>query len=122
MKTRQYFILFKLGIIFFTPIVLLILPSNFFDEGPVMCVSGLLFDMECYACGLTRACMHLIHLDFEEAFAYNMMSFIVMPILPVVWYQWFKKELNALVRTGFQLTKNLQSVFLRTGVLKPVTR
>jgi hypothetical protein len=92
MKARYYFTIAKLVFIVVTPIVLLILPANFFDTGTPMCLSKIFFDVECYACGLTRACQHLIHFEFEEAYAYHMMSFIVLPLLAVVWAQWFLKE------------------------------
>jgi len=92
MKFRYYFTITKLAFIIITPIVLLILPANFFDSGESICLSKVLFNMECYACGMTRACMHLIHLQFEEAYAYNMLCFIVLPLLGVIWVQWFLKE------------------------------
>jgi uncharacterized protein DUF2752 len=75
-----------------TPVILLLLPATFFDHGQSLCISQLLFHRACPACGMTRGCMHLIHLDFENAFAYNMMSFIVLPLMGVVWVQWFIKE------------------------------
>jgi hypothetical protein len=70
----------------------MLLPADFFDSGKSVCLSKIFFDVECYACGLTRGIMHLIHLQFEEAFAYNMLSFVVLPLLAVVWIQWFFKE------------------------------
>lgn len=92
MQFRYYFTIAKLVFIVATPIVLLILPADFFDKGESVCLSKVLFDVECYACGLTRACMHLIHLEFEEAYAYHMLSFIIFPVLAVFWAFWFFKE------------------------------
>ena len=92
MNFRYYFTLLKLVVITITPVVLLLLPAGFFDAGESICLSKLLLNMECPACGMTRACMHLIHFDFEEAYAYNMMCFIVLPLLGVVWIQWGIKE------------------------------
>lgn len=94
MKFKYLFTQAKLAFIVFTPPVLLLLPADFFDNRKSLCLSKLLFDFECYACGLTRGIMHLIHLQFEEAFAYNMLSFIVLPLLIVIWIQWFFKEWN----------------------------
>jgi hypothetical protein len=94
MKSRFIFTQAKLLLIVLTPIVLLILPAGFFDNGETICLSKLILGTECYACGITRGIMHLIHLDFEEAFAYNMLSFIVLPLLIVIWVQWFFKEWN----------------------------
>ena len=93
MKFRYYFTIAKLAVIIFTPVVLMFLPADFFDNGSQsLCISRLLFDQECPACGMTRACQHLIHFDFEDAFAYNMMSFIALPFLGVVWIKWGLKE------------------------------
>jgi hypothetical protein len=92
MKLKYYFSAAKLVLLVGLPIVLLTLPKDFFDTGDSVCLLKILFDFECYACGMTRACMHLIHFDFENAFAYNMASFLAFPALAVVWVQWFIKE------------------------------
>jgi hypothetical protein len=92
MRSNSYFSVAKLVLIVVIPIVLLRLPAAFFDNGKSLCVSRLLFNIECLACGMTRACMHLIHFQFEEAFAYNMMSFIVLPLVGVLWIKWGLKE------------------------------
>jgi hypothetical protein len=91
-KGRFIFTISKLIFIVLTPVILLFLPANFFDNGRSVCLSQVLFGVECYGCGMTRAIMHLIHLDFENAFAYNMLSFIVLPLLIIIWIQWFFKE------------------------------
>lgn len=67
------------------PIVLLILPVDFFDKGESVCLSKSLAGIECYACGMTRATMHFIHFDFEAAWAFNKLSFIVVPLLFPLW-------------------------------------
>lgn len=80
------------------PLCLLLLPADFFDKGQTLCVSKLLTSTDCPACGLTRACMHLIHFQFEEAYAFNMFSFIAFPVLSVVWAMLFVKDLKRLIR------------------------
>ena len=72
------------------PIVLLILPADYFDKGQSICVSVLLFDKNCYACGMTRAIQHLIHLDFQQASEFNKLS-LVLPLLIVSYYNTLKK-------------------------------
>lgn len=91
---NYYFTIAKMAFMVLVPVVLLILPSDFFDSGQSLCLSRLLLDMECFACGMTRAIMHLIHLDFETAYSYNFLSFIVFPLLCILWSQWFIKELK----------------------------
>ena len=86
----------KINRIYFTililiPIVLLILPADYFDKGQSICVSVLLFDKNCYACGMTRAIQHLIHLDFQKASEFNKLSFLVLPLLIVSYYNTLKK-------------------------------
>ena len=62
------------------PLLLIILPANFFDSGQSMCLSIIILDRECYGCGMTRAIQHLIHFDFIDAYHYNKLSFIVLPL------------------------------------------
>ena len=86
----------KINRIYFTilillPIVLLILPADYFDKGQSICVSVLLFDKNCYACGMTRAIQHLIHLDFQQASEFHKLSFLVLPLLIVSYYNTLKK-------------------------------
>lgn len=67
------------------PVFLLLLPAHFFDDGPSICLSVLLLGQECFACGLTRATMHLIHFDIEGAYALNKASFVLFPLLVYLW-------------------------------------
>ena len=92
LKVRYYVTIVKLAVIVIVPPLLLALPATFFDNGESICLSRLIANMECPACGLTRGCMHLIHMDWEEAYAYNMMSFIALPLVSIVWLQWGFKE------------------------------
>ena len=78
-------------------LILLILPSDYFDDGESMCVSVMLFDTECYACGMTRGIMHLIHGEFSKAYDFNILSLIVFPLIVVYYFVElvkFRKTLN----------------------------
>lgn len=67
-------------------LVLWVLPANFFDDtGIVVCVSRWLLDVECYACGLTRAVQHALHFEFAAAYAFNRLVVVVLPLLVAVW-------------------------------------
>ncbi|MGK0366622.1 MAG: hypothetical protein ACI85O_003697 [Saprospiraceae bacterium] len=73
------------------PIVLWIMPADFFDSSDlILCPSRLFFDFECYGCGLTRAIMHLHHFDFEEALYFNGFSYFMYPAFISVWFIWIK--------------------------------
>jgi len=84
------------------PLVLLALPATFFDHGQSLCLSKLLADMECYGCGMTRAIMHLIHLDFAQAWFYNKLSVVVFPLLSFLYAQEFLKEVKLARRSQKQ--------------------
>jgi hypothetical protein len=76
-----------LSLLLIGPIILLVLDANFFDKGQSICLSVLLLDKSCFGCGMTRAVQHLIHFDFNKAYYFNKLSFIVLPLLIFVWYK-----------------------------------
>jgi len=76
------------------PIVLLILPADYFDSGQSICLSVLIFDINCYACGMTRAIQHLIHLEFIAAYNFNKLSIIVLPLIIVSYISTIKKIID----------------------------
>lgn len=86
------------------PAILILLPADQFDDGQSVCLSVALAQVECYACGLTRACMHLIHLDFLEAYYHNALSFIVFPLLAFLWLRWFVQDLKLVKGRKSELT------------------
>jgi hypothetical protein len=73
------------------PIVLWLLPASFFDQGQSLCLSVLLFDKECFGCGITRAIQHAIHFDFYTAWNYNKLVVIVLPVLFFLWLKWVRE-------------------------------
>lgn len=84
---KKYFNILYLLVLILIPIVLVILPADFFDSGTSICLSIYLFNAECYACGLTRAIQHLIHLEFLLAYEFNKLSVIVFPLLLISYFK-----------------------------------
>lgn len=80
------------------PIILLVLPADFFDHGPPICLSRILLDVECLACGLTRATMRLIHLDFAAAAQFNKMVFFIFPLVVYLWAKYIYIDYTYLTR------------------------
>jgi hypothetical protein len=71
------------------PIVLWILPGNFFDNGElIVCPSRAFFDIECLGCGMTRAVMHFHHFEFDDAVYFNRGVLLIYPALVVLWCLW----------------------------------
>lgn len=78
-----------LVLLLLTPLVLWILPADFFDHGEViLCPSRAFFDFECLGCGMTRAVMHLHHWQIADAVYFNMGSLLVYPGLIITWGTW----------------------------------
>jgi hypothetical protein len=85
MKNRKVISVFKVCGLLIIPIVLFLLPADFFDNGTAICLSRTLFDFECYACGITRGVMHFLHFEFSIAWEFNKLTFIVVPVLIGAW-------------------------------------
>lgn len=98
-KIKKYSLIIYFGILIIAPIVLIALPSTFFDSGGSICLSVLFFDVECYACGLTRAIQHLIHFDFSTGYEYNRLSIIVLPLLIISYYKEIRRVFNLFYST-----------------------
>lgn len=80
-KYSKTFYIAKASALAIFPLVLLLLPVNTFDTGRDICLFTILSGYNCWGCGMTRACMHIIHLDLAGALAYNKLAFIALPIL-----------------------------------------
>lgn len=80
-KSKLY-LMTKISILVIFPFILLLLPKTVFNNGNyTICILKLITGEDCMGCGMTRACMHLIHLDFKAAAYFNKISFVVLPIL-----------------------------------------
>ena len=80
-----------LSVLVIIPIILLLLPANYFDKGQSICLSVLLFEKICYACGMTSAIQNLIHFDFHDAWKFKKLSFIVLPLLIISYLKEIKR-------------------------------
>jgi hypothetical protein len=55
------------------------------------CIWKKIFDHECLGCGLSRAFIELVKLNFEKAYSYNKLIFIVFPFSMFLFILDFKK-------------------------------
>lgn len=96
---KKLWLYIQLTALLVAPVVLLVLPANFFDNKPSICLSRVFFDLECLGCGMGRGVMHLIHGDFEGAWQFHKLSFVVLPLLVYVWarqvYFLYQNHLNS---------------------------
>lgn len=79
------------------PIILLLLPGNYFDSGKSYCLSIILLHKTCMGCGITKAVQHSIHFEFETAWHYNKLVILILPILVFI----YLKELIRILKKLF---------------------
>jgi hypothetical protein len=61
------------------------LPPEWLKNQHSICLFKNLTGHECYGCGMTRAILSGIHLQFVNAFHYNKLFIIVLPLLVYIW-------------------------------------
>jgi len=83
----------------FIPVILIILPVNYFDSGQTICLSQLVLKRQCPGCGITRAIQHAIHLEFKTAFEFNKLVVIVLPLLIYLYFVHLKEMTNQIKRS-----------------------
>ncbi|MBR3673170.1 MAG: DUF2752 domain-containing protein [Clostridia bacterium] len=86
-KRDRIFICLSINILLF--ILLYNLPIR--DDGPTLCLHKLITGKECFNCGMTRACLSVLHFKFEQAWNYNWRVVIVLPYALIIYlYSWYK--------------------------------
>ena len=78
---RFDFLRFKQIALVGIPFILLGLPENYLHGKEFICISKVFSDIECYGCGMGNAIFQLLHFNFEEAYHFNKLSFVVFPLL-----------------------------------------
>lgn len=89
---RKYWLYFKIGMYILIPLVLIILPADFFDEGQSISLFELFGVKDYYSKGMTKSVMHLIHLDIKTSWEFNKLGVIVLPLLSFVWARGFLRD------------------------------
>ena len=66
-------------------------PSLYSGKFPT-CPSRALFNIYCPGCGSQRAIHHLLHLNFKQAFFYNPLMIVLLPLLIVLVIQFLLRH------------------------------
>ena len=69
------------------PIILFFIPLEWLNKQHSICLIKNIFGVECFGCGIARAIIAGVQLDFTKAIEYNK---IVTIVLPLFIYEWFK--------------------------------
>ena len=106
---KSIFIIAKISFYLIIPLILLIIPADFFDKGKTICLSVYFFNTQCPGCGMTRSIQHLIHGEFEIAASFNKLSFIVLPVLIYLLIENLISQLKILIKIRNKLLSNKNS-------------
>jgi hypothetical protein len=75
-----------LGIgVFLFPVALYLVPLNWLVNKPTICLIKNITGHDCYGCGMTRAIFSALHFQFENAFHFNKLVIVVLPLLIYIW-------------------------------------
>ena len=75
----------KLCVLFVLPFLLSMVSLDVLERKHSICLLKNLFGIECYGCGITKAVIAAIQLDFIRAFNYNKLIVVVMPLIAYLW-------------------------------------
>jgi hypothetical protein len=75
----------RLLLLLLLPAVLYMIPTHGIFHGESLCLVKSLFGVECWGCGMTRAVFSAMYLRFADAWEYNRLVVIVLPLLAAAW-------------------------------------
>lgn len=76
------------------PVALYFVPIDSLDRQHSICLFKNIFGIDCYGCGMTRAILSALHFHFDNAFNYNKLFVIILPLLVYFWTMTFIKQLT----------------------------
>ena len=90
MQANNSKVVYRIFIFLSINILLLILLYNLpLETGRSLCLHKAITGKECFNCGMTRAFLSIIHLQFEQAYAYNWRVVFVFPYTVLLYlYVW----------------------------------
>ncbi len=81
-RTLRYL---KVILISLFPFILRLLPLEWIRNQQSICLIKNITGHECWGCGMTRAVLSVINFQFTDAWLYNKLVIIVLPLLVWIW-------------------------------------
>src|SRR5450759_2467306 len=85
LKNRKHFRYILTAGILLIPVVLYFIPVEWLESQHSVCLYKNLTGHECYGCGMTRAIISAIHFQFVNAYHFNKLYVIILPLLVYIW-------------------------------------
>jgi hypothetical protein len=89
--TKKLYLKIKIAGILVIPAILFFIPVEWLGKQPSICLFKCITGRECYGCGMTRAVLSTLHFRFIDAFDYNKLVIIVLPLLIYIWINYLLK-------------------------------
>jgi hypothetical protein len=86
-KNDSLIALGKVSFLLLIPLLLILIPTAWLERRRSLCIIKNLTGRNCPGCGITRAISSAAHGQFQQAFRYNKLVVIVLPILSYEWLQ-----------------------------------
>ena len=97
MQTETLSRLTKLLILVLIPAVLYAIPLENICNGNTICIFKNLFGVKCWGCGITRAIFSALHFHFYDAWEYNSLFVVVLPLLLFLWMRAVVRLLHSVI-------------------------
>lgn len=97
MQTADVLKITKLLILVLIPVVLYAIPMESICNGNTICVFTNIFGVECWGCGITRAIFSALHFRFYDAWEYNPLFVVVLPLLIFFWVRGVVRKIRSLI-------------------------
>lgn len=81
------------------PVALFFIPLGWLQHQHTICIFKNITGHDCYGCGMTRAILSSLHLRFIDAYHYNKLVFVVLPLLVFIW---LKLLINCINKVSLQ--------------------
>jgi hypothetical protein len=75
----------KLTGLLLIPVILICIQPEWLSAENSVCIYKNITGHECYGCGMTRAIVSAIHFRFSEAWQFNRLVVLVLPLLFWIW-------------------------------------
>ena len=96
MRTENVLKITKLLVTALIPVVLYAIPMESICNGNTICVFTNIFGVECWGCGITRAIFSALHFRFYDAWEYNPLFVVVLPLLLFFWMRTVVRQLRTI--------------------------
>ncbi|HYK85500.1 MAG TPA: DUF2752 domain-containing protein [Ktedonobacteraceae bacterium] len=75
----------RVGLFLLLPLVFFLVPTSWLEGHRSICLIYNVFGVRCPGCGMTRALSCAVHGRFKQAFQYNRLVVVVLPLLGFLW-------------------------------------